>query len=155
MYDDMPPCSSVIHIISRQSLLFDIIPDPVQPSSLSSSSLPSPLYFHYYRPPSYVVLISSHARTTSTSFLGLSLRFPPLSLSPLFFHFLFCPASLYMIVLLKCPLNMSYVYYCFVKYSWIQFTSINSKLQCILPLNSIIFYLILFHFANPGHISDN
>ena len=40
----------------RQSLLFDIIPHSSQPSSLRSSSLPSPLftYYHYHRPPSYV-----------------------------------------------------------------------------------------------------
>ena len=55
-----PPCSTVVHIISRQSPLFDVILNFVQPSSLRSSSLPSPLYFHYHRPPSYVVFISSH-----------------------------------------------------------------------------------------------
>ena len=55
-----PPCSTVIHIISRQSLLFDIIPHSVQPSSLRSSSLPSPLYSHYHCPNSYVVFLSSH-----------------------------------------------------------------------------------------------
>ena len=55
-----PPCSSVIHIISRQSLLFDVILHFVQPSSLRSSSLPSPLYFHYHCPPSCVVFLSSH-----------------------------------------------------------------------------------------------
>ena len=37
-------------------------------------------------------LFSSHAHTTSTSFPG-PLRFHPLSLSSLFFHFLSCPAS--------------------------------------------------------------
>ena len=40
-----------------------------------------------------VPLFSSHAHTTSTSFPGLYLWFPPLSLSLLFFHFLSCPAS--------------------------------------------------------------
>ena len=40
------PCSTVVHIISRQSLLFDVILYFVQPSSFRSSSLPSPLYFH-------------------------------------------------------------------------------------------------------------
>ena len=46
--------------LRRQSLLFDIIPHSVQPSSPSSSPLPSPLVFHYHRPPSYIVLLSSH-----------------------------------------------------------------------------------------------
>ena len=55
-----PPCSTVVHIISRQSLLFDVILYFVQPSSLMSSSLPSPLYCHYHRPPSHVVFISFH-----------------------------------------------------------------------------------------------
>ena len=32
----------------------------VQPSSLRFSSLPSPLYFHYHRPLSYSVFLSSH-----------------------------------------------------------------------------------------------
>ena len=50
-----PPCSTVVHIISRQSLLCDIILYFVQPSSLRSSYLPRLLYFHYHRPPPYVV----------------------------------------------------------------------------------------------------
>ena len=50
----------VVHFISRRSLLFDIILYFVQPSFLRSSSLPSPLYFHFHRPPSYVVFLSSH-----------------------------------------------------------------------------------------------
>ena len=56
-----PPCSTVVHIISRQSLIFDVILYFVQPSSLRYSSLPSPfpLYFHFHRPSSYVVLLSS------------------------------------------------------------------------------------------------
>ena len=46
------------------------------------SSLPSSFYFHFHRPPSYVVLLSfPNAHTTSASFPGLSLRFPSLSLS--------------------------------------------------------------------------
>ena len=69
-----PPCSMVVHIISRQSLLFDVILYFVQPSSLRSSSLPSPLYFHYHRPPSYVVLLSSHHM--------------PIPLQPSFLYFL-------------------------------------------------------------------
>ena len=55
-----PPCSSVVHFLPRQSLLPGIIPHTLQPSSPRSSSLPSPLYFHIHRPPSYVVLLSSH-----------------------------------------------------------------------------------------------
>ena len=55
VYDDMHLHVAVVHIIRRQSLLFDIIPHSVQPSS--SSSLPSPLYFHFHRPPPYIVLL--------------------------------------------------------------------------------------------------
>ena len=40
------PCSSVIHFIpQQQSLLFDITPHSIQPSSL-----PSPVYFNFHRP---------------------------------------------------------------------------------------------------------
>ena len=55
------PCSTVVHIISRQSLIFDVILYFVQPSSLRYSSIPSPfpLYFHFHRPSSYVMLLSS------------------------------------------------------------------------------------------------
>ena len=38
-----PPCSTVVHFISRQSLLFDVILHFVQQPSLRLSSLPSPL----------------------------------------------------------------------------------------------------------------
>ena len=38
---------------SRQSLLFDIIRHPIQPSSRTTSSVPPPLYFH---PPPFHVL---------------------------------------------------------------------------------------------------
>ena len=65
MYDDirLHVALSYVDIISRQSLLFYVILlllYCVQPSSLRSSSLPSPLYFHYHRPPSYIVFLSSH-----------------------------------------------------------------------------------------------
>ena len=70
-----PPCSTVVHIISRQSLLFDIILYCVQPSSLSFLSSLFPV-FQYHRPPSYVVVLSSH-----------HMPIPPLPLSLLFFHF--------------------------------------------------------------------
>ena len=55
-----PPCSTVVHFISRQSILFDVIIYFVQPSSLRSSSLPSPLYFRFHSFPSYAVFLSSH-----------------------------------------------------------------------------------------------
>ena len=62
MYDDIRlHVAPFVHIISQQSLLFDvIILYFVQPSSLRSSSVPSPLYFHYICSPSYVVFLSSH-----------------------------------------------------------------------------------------------
>ena len=53
-----PPCRKDVHFISRQSLLFDSIPHPVQAPSLRTSRLPYPLYFHLHRLPSYVVLLS-------------------------------------------------------------------------------------------------
>ena len=48
----------VVHFLLLQSLLFDITPRYVQSSSLRPSFLPSPLYFHFHSPPSYVVLLS-------------------------------------------------------------------------------------------------
>ena len=53
-------CSSVVHFLPRQSLLFDTIPHPVKPSSFRPSSLPSPLCSNSNHPPSYVVFLSSH-----------------------------------------------------------------------------------------------
>ena len=69
-----PPCSTVVHIIIRQSIIYDVILYLVQPSSLRSPSLPSPLYFHYHRSPSYVVFLSSHHM--------------PIPLKPSFLYFL-------------------------------------------------------------------
>ena len=68
------PCSWVVQFLTKQYLLPDIIPH-----STTIFSLPSPLYFHFHRPPSFVVFLSSHhiAQTTSTSFPGLPLRFSP------------------------------------------------------------------------------
>ena len=43
---------------NSSSLLFDSIPHYVQPSCLRSSSPPSPLHFHFHRPPSYVACSS-------------------------------------------------------------------------------------------------
>ena len=55
----------VVHIIYKPTaLFFDVILYFVQPSSLRYSSLPSPLYFRYHRPPSYVVFLSSHHMST-------------------------------------------------------------------------------------------
>ena len=87
------PCSTVVHIISRQSLLFYF----VQPSSLSSSSLsiPSPLYFHYHRPPSYAVFLSSHHM--------------PIPLQPCFLYFL-CDFPHF-----RCPLILSFL----ISYSFV------------------------------------
>ena len=51
-------CSTGLHFLPRQSLLFDIILYFVQPSSLMSSSLPSPMYFHFHLHPSRVMLLS-------------------------------------------------------------------------------------------------
>ena len=53
-------CSSVVHFLPRRSLLLGIIPHSVQPSPLRSSFVPSPLYFHFSRHPSHVVLLPSH-----------------------------------------------------------------------------------------------
>ena len=50
-----PPCSTTVHFISRQSLLFDIILYFVLGLPLF---LPNVLHFH--RPPSYVVVLPSH-----------------------------------------------------------------------------------------------
>ena len=44
----------------RRSLLLGIIPHSVQPSPLRSSFVPSPLYYHFSRHPSHVVLLPSH-----------------------------------------------------------------------------------------------
>ncbi len=41
-YTRLLVCSTFVHFLRRQSLLFDIIPHSVQPSSLRPSSLPSP-----------------------------------------------------------------------------------------------------------------
>ena len=86
------PCGMVIVFISRQSLLFDIILYFVQPSSLRSSSLPSPLYFNFHRPPSNAVFLHSHHMPIPLQppFLDFLAMFP-FSLSPLFLLLLSCP----------------------------------------------------------------
>ena len=78
-----PLLCRIIHFLPRQSILFYIIPHSVQSSSLRSSSLPSPLYFHFHHPPSYAVILSSHhmhipSQPPFVDFLGL----PLLSLLP-------------------------------------------------------------------------
>ena len=56
-----PSCITVVHFFPQQFLLFyDIVPHSVQSCSLRPISLLSPMYFHFHRPPSYVVLLSSH-----------------------------------------------------------------------------------------------
>ena len=73
-----PPCSTVVHFLSRLSLFFDIILH----STLSNHCLLGlPLFLFpctFITSSSFlrsVPLLSSHAHTTSTSFPGLSLRF--------------------------------------------------------------------------------
>ena len=90
--------SRSITYTSRLSLLFDIIHHFVQPSFIGSSSLSSPLYFHFHRRLTYVVFLSYHHMpiTFNTSFPAFPLRFPPppVSLSHLYFHFSSCSIAL-------------------------------------------------------------
>ena len=51
-----PPCSTVVHFLHRQSLLYDIVPRTFRPSSLRLYSPPSLFYFHSNRPHSYVII---------------------------------------------------------------------------------------------------
>ena len=61
MYDDIHLHVAWSYILlPLQFHLFDTNPHSVQPSSLRPSSLPPRLYFHFNRPPSYVVLTFSH-----------------------------------------------------------------------------------------------
>ena len=87
-YSFYSPCSSDVRFLLRQSLLFYITHHSPQPSYIrpffSSTSLVIP-----FPPPSFlhsVPLFAWHALTTLNSFPGLPLIFPPLSLSPSFFH---------------------------------------------------------------------
>ena len=62
------PCSSVGHSLpDSPCLLFDITLHSSQPSSPRHSSLPPPLYLHFHRPSSYVVLFPSHHMPLLTS----------------------------------------------------------------------------------------
>ena len=76
-------CTTVVHFLPRQSLLFESTPHSIQPSSLRSSSLPSP--FHFHRPPSYVELLSSHHM--------------PIPLQPTFPFFAFPPIFAVLLIL--------------------------------------------------------
>ena len=63
MYDDihLPVTSTVIHFISRQSLFFDSVLYLSNHLLLGLPlKIPSPMCFHFHRPPSYAVLLSSH-----------------------------------------------------------------------------------------------
>ena len=73
-----PPCSTVVHVFPRQSLLCDIIHHSVQPSSVRPSSFLPPCTFIvialYIRS---VLLFLSHAHTTrKPNFLDFLCRFP-------------------------------------------------------------------------------
>ena len=75
MYTKLPP---------RQSILVDITPHSIQPSSISHSSLPLHLYLLPFPSPFFLgsgLPYSSYARTGSASSLELSLRFLPLSVT--------------------------------------------------------------------------
>ena len=91
-----PPCSTVRHIITADSL-FSLMPSFTLSNHLL---LGLPLFILPFRAcfslasPSFlrsVPLFSS--QTTSTFFPVLFVWFPPLSLSLLFYHFWSCPAS--------------------------------------------------------------
>ena len=64
--DTRPSALSTAHITNvalppRQSIIVDITPHSIQPSSLMHSSLPPHFsYFHFHHPTSYVVVFSSH-----------------------------------------------------------------------------------------------
>ena len=63
-----PPCSPRGHSLpDSPCLLFYITLHSSQPSSPRHSSVPPPLYLHFHRPSSYVVLFSSHHMSVLTS----------------------------------------------------------------------------------------
>ena len=126
MYDDIHVhvawsyISGEPHFLPRQSLLFDIITHSVQPSSLRPSYLPSPMYFHFHRPPSYIGFLSSHhmpipLQPLSWSVFAISATFiVPLILSfiilssfvTLHVHHsipIFCYLQFHFLCLLQCP----------------------------------------------------
>ena len=70
----------VVHSISRQSFLLDIIIQLVQPSPRRHSSLLSPLLFQLHRPPFHVVFLYSHHMPIPLNLLSwtfFALRFFP------------------------------------------------------------------------------
>ena len=101
----------------QRSLLFDIIPPSVQPSSLRPSFLPSPLYFHFQRSPFYVVFLSSHHIPIphQPPFLDFLCDFPHFRCPPYSFifylrtsthpsqHSHFCDLQFLFLHLLQCP----------------------------------------------------
>ena len=72
MFHDTPPCSSVVHFLPWQSLIFDITPHSVQPPLRPSFLLP-PLYFHSRRPPSESFLHSALVASQTPSFVFIIL----------------------------------------------------------------------------------
>ena len=102
MQDDIlctPPCRTVVHFISRQSLLFVSSFTLSLPSSLRSSSLLSPPYCHFDRPPSYVVFLSSHH-------MPIPLQPPFLDFLCDFPHFSSCPSYIILSLLIICIVNI-------------------------------------------------
>ena len=79
------PCGSVIQFLTRHSLISDIIPHTVQPSS----HRPPASYFQSHCLPSYTVLLCAyHLNLLSLTFFETSSTF----VVPCFFHFLPCRA---------------------------------------------------------------
>ena len=86
MFDDIRAdiARSYTKLPPRQSILVDITPHSIQPSSISQSSLPLHLYLLPFPSPFFLgncLPYSSYARTSSASSLELSLRFLPLSVT--------------------------------------------------------------------------
>ena len=80
-----PPCGSVIQFLTRHSLISDIIPHTVQPSSHRSPAS----YFQSHCLPSYTVLLCAyHLNLLSLTFFETSSTF----VVPYFFHLLPCRA---------------------------------------------------------------
>ena len=86
MFDDIRAdvARSYTKLPPRQSILVDITPHYIQPSSIYHSSLPLHLYLLPFPSPFFLgsgLPYSSYARTSSASSLELSLRFLPLSVT--------------------------------------------------------------------------
>ena len=137
----MPPCSTVVHIISRQSLLFDIILYFVQPSSLLSSSLPSPLFLHFLRPSSCILFLSSHHMPIplQPSLLDFLCDFP---------HFR-CPSYSFISNLVQLR-NSTYPYRSILIYATSNFFPVPSSTPMSLPSTSVM-GLPLFCTPSPWY----